>query len=60
MPLNPADLANDLKAALSNSPDPTLQGLTDAFYDTLATCITDQILRAEVTVDGNAGTFPVT
>jgi len=60
MALDPNDLANDLKAAFSNSPDPALKALTDSFYDALAVCITDQILRGEVTVSGNAETVNVT
>jgi hypothetical protein len=60
MALDPQDLANDLKTAFSNSPDPALKALTDTFYDTLAICITDQILRGEVTINSTPATVNIT
>ncbi len=60
MPLNPADLANDLKAAFSNSTDPATKALTDAFYLQMAVCITDQIKRGVCVVPSGGGTIPVT
>jgi hypothetical protein len=58
MALNPVDLSNDLKAAFSNSPDPAIKALTDAFYVQLAVCINTHIKRgsvAAVTVNLNTG-----
>lgn len=49
MPLNPNDLAADLKTALSNSPDPAVKALTDGFYNALAVAITNHIKRGTVT-----------
>lgn len=48
MALNPVDLENDLKTAFSNSPDPALKALTDAFYTQLAICIDTHIKRGTI------------
>lgn len=57
MPLNPVLLAEDLKSQFSQSSDPALKALTDAFYDKLAICIDTHIKRGTVVgVAVNTGT----
>ena len=60
MPLVPTTLATDLKTAFSNSSDPATKALTDAFYDQLAICITDQIKRGEAIVPSTPITVLIT
>jgi hypothetical protein len=48
MPINPDDLANDLKAAFSNSQDPVIKAAVDTYYNTLASIITNHIKRGSV------------